>query len=236
MSKSPSNLEKRIHVLQHVWFEDEANIGMWAKKKNHTVTKTLLYQNETLPSLDDFDWLLILGGPMSANDEAAYPWLIQEKKLIKEAIAKEKIVLGICLGAQLIANVLGARVYKNCYKEIGWHEVSLSKGAEKSHTFSHFPKTFTAFHWHGETFDLPPNCTRTAESKACLNQAFEYYRHVVGLQFHLESSEESILRLIQNCPGDLTNEKFVQRADQILPETERLNHIQNLMTGFLDKF
>jgi GMP synthase-like glutamine amidotransferase len=226
----------RIHVLQHVSFEDEAGIGVWAKAQDHSITKTLLYRNEKLPPTDNFDRLLIMGGPMSVHDEREYPWLVGEKKLIREAIEKGKTVLGVCLGAQLIAHVLAARVYKNPHKEIGWHGVSLAKEAGRSPVFNRFPKKFTAFHWHGETFDLPLGCARIAESEACLNQAFEYDGRVVGLQFHLESSEESIRRLIQNCPEDLADGKYVQRADEILAGADEfLEPMRGLMTQVLDK-
>lgn len=224
----------RIHVLQHVWFEDEGVIGVWANQNCHAMTKTLLYQNEKPLPVNDFDALVIMGGPMSVNDVGVYPWLAEEKKLIKEAVTSGKIVLGVCLGAQLIATALGARVYKNPYKEIGWHEVTLTKESERSQLFSHLPKRFVAFHWHGETFDLPSGCAKMTESEACSNQAFEYEGRVVGLQFHLESSEESICRLIQNCPEDLSGGKYVQHADEILPNEQRLNRIQSMLAQFLD--
>lgn len=225
----------RIHVLQHVEFEDEANIAAWCRENRHAVTRTALYRDEKLPSADSFDWLIAMGGPMSVNDEREFSWLVREKTLIGEAIDQGKAVLGVCLGAQLIANVLGARVYKNPYKEIGWHEVFLTEGFGSSSVFGALPIKFTAFHWHGETFDLPPGCTRMARSEACSNQAFEYKDRVIGLQFHLESSEESIRRLIQNCPEDLVEGKYAQSAGQILPGTKNLSCMQDLLFRALDR-
>jgi len=225
----------RIHILQHVWFEDEACIGDWSKQNGHTLTKTPLHLSEKLPPTDRFDFLVVLGGPMSVNDEGEYPWLPEEKDFIRQAIKQGKAVLGICLGAQLIANVLGARVFKNPHKEIGWHKVLLTEDADKSSVFSIFPKEFVAFHWHGETFDLPEGCTRIARSEACANQAFEYQERVIGLQFHLESSAHSIGQLIQNCSQDLVDGKYVQSADQILSGGERINFIQTLMGRFLSR-
>jgi len=119
----------RLHYLQHVWFEDLANTGIWARNRGHSISGTLLPHTEDFPPIGDFDRLIILGGPMSTSEEEKYPWLVREKKFIAEAIANDKIVLGTCLGAQLIADALGAKLYKNRYKEIGWSPVSLTREA-----------------------------------------------------------------------------------------------------------
>src|SRR5438270_2826 len=111
----------RIVVFQHVSFEGPANILEWAKAKKAQIQTIKVHQEDTIwPKMEDFDFLIVMGGPMSANDEAKFPWLIKEKKFIAEAIAQNKKLLGICLGAQLVANVLGAKVYKNPYREVGW--------------------------------------------------------------------------------------------------------------------
>lgn len=225
----------RIHSLQHVDFEGLAHVETWAKSRGHRITKTLLFQEAILPKAGDYDWLVILGGPMSVSDERKFPWLIQEKKFIEEAMAKGKIVLGICLGAQLIANVLGARVYKNHSKEIGWFPVTLTKPARQSEIFSVLPQEFSAFHWHGETFDLPSGSIWTARTDACAHQAFEYERRVFGLQFHLESSEQSIRRLIDRCPEDLADGRYVQKPEEILSRLGEVQVIQGLLHQMLDR-
>lgn len=101
----------RIHYLQHVPFEDLANIEVWAGEKGHEVSVTRLYMDETLPALDRFDWLIVMGGPMNIYEEVEYPWLIKEKEFIRNAINAGKFVMGICLGAQLIADVLGEKLF-----------------------------------------------------------------------------------------------------------------------------
>jgi len=225
----------RIHSLQHVAFEDLANIELWAKEKGHETSRTLLFQAEPLPSLAQVDWLIILGGPMNIYEDDKYPWLVQEKQFIAEAIAQQKIVLGICLGAQLIADALGAKVSKNQHKEIGWFPVSLTPEFSSSYVFKGWPRRFMAFHWHGDTFGVPPGALRVAESEGCANQAFEYKDRVVGLQFHLESSYSSIQRLIQNCRDEITEGPYIQRPEEMLGQQENLSEIHQQMKLLLDR-
>ena len=102
----------RLHYLQHVPFEGLGNIETWAKNKGFHITRTRFFDNEPLPSTDDFEWLVVMGGPMNIYEETGYPWLVKEKKFIEECLKRDKFVLGICLGGQLIADVLGGRVVK----------------------------------------------------------------------------------------------------------------------------
>jgi GMP synthase-like glutamine amidotransferase len=223
----------RIHYLQHVPFEDLANIEAWAKKKGHEVSGTMLFLAEPLPGREEFDWLVIMGGPMNIYEDDLYPWLAREKEFIRQAIADDKIVLGICLGAQLMADALGGKVVRNGHKEIGWFPVKLTSGAKSSKIFGVLPEEFVAFHWHGDTFDIPPGAKRAAESQACQNQAFELGR-AVGLQFHLESSMDSIDHLILNCSDELKDGKYVQRPKELLSHLDRFPEIRVLMEVFLN--
>lgn len=223
----------RIHYLQHVPFEDLANIERWADERGHEVSRTLLFAGEGLPDLDNFDWLIVMGGPMNIYEQDKYPWLVPEKAFIHRAISGDKIALGICLGAQLMADVLGGRVRRNEYREIGWHKVRLTPEAKASKIFGVLPQEFTAFHWHGDTFAIPPGAVHTAESEACRNQAFETGR-AIGLQFHLESSMDSIDHLISNCGDELTDGVYVQRPKELLSHIDRFSEINGLMDIFLD--
>ncbi len=223
----------RIHYLQHVPFEDLANIERWANDKGHGITRTSLFANEVLPGLDKFDWLIVMGGPMNIYEHDKYPWLVREKEFIRKAIAGDKIVLGICLGAQLMADVLGGKVRRNEYREIGWHKVRLTPEARASRIFGVMPKEFMAFHWHGDTFSIPSGAVHTAESEACNNQAFEMGK-AIGLQFHLESSMDSIDHLISNCSDELTDGLYVQKPKELLAHLDRFSEINGLMDIFLD--
>jgi len=225
----------KLHTLQHVHFEGLANLEKWAAKAEFSISFTRLYADAALPRVADIDWLVVMGGPMNIYEEDRYPWLAEEKRFIAEAIAENKIVLGICLGAQLISDVLGGKVYRNGEKEIGWFPVSLTPEAAESVVFSALPPRFTAFHWHGDTFHLAPGATRTAQSDACAVQAFEANGgRVVGLQFHLESSAESIRLLIDNCGDELAPEPYIQREHEILSQEHYLGEINTTMTTLLD--
>jgi len=223
-----------IHYLQHVTFEDLAAIKTWVKSKKIQLSRTRLFAGESFPELNDIDGLVIVGGPMGVYDEDKYPWLSDEKKYIETAIKKGKKVLGICLGAQLIASVLGAKVYKNQHKEIGWFEVTLTKAGQKLKTFKSFPINFTAFHWHGDTFEIPSGAEHIAFSAACINQAFDFNQgQVLGLQFHLESTPKSISGLLQNCRAELVKARYIQPSEEILQNVNNLGINNQLLNNLL---
>jgi GMP synthase (glutamine-hydrolysing) len=176
-----------------------------------------------------------MGGPMNIYEEKEYPWLAAEKRFIAKAIESNKIVLGICLGAQLLADVLGGRVTRNSHKEIGWFPVTLRPDGLTSVPFRAFPKEFQALHWHGDTFSLPPEALMLAESEACPAQAFSANGgRVLALQFHLESSVESVRALIQNCSDELVDGQYIQGAEAILGKKENFTSIHSAMTQLLD--
>ncbi|MBN1235622.1 MAG: type 1 glutamine amidotransferase [Methanotrichaceae archaeon] len=223
----------KIHYLQHVPFEGPANIEAWAKSRGHDLSGTRLFSDEKLPELANFDWLIVMGGPMNIYEHDKYPWLVREKEFIGQAIARSKIVLGICLGAQLMADVLSGIVQRNEYREIGWFPVELTEEAKASPLFAALPERFTALHWHGDTFEIPAGAMRAAESQACPNQAFVLGK-AVGLQFHLESSQSSIASLLQNCADELTEGPYVQKPDELLAQPDQYSQIRGLMERFLD--
>jgi GMP synthase-like glutamine amidotransferase len=203
----------KVHVLQHVSFEGLGGIGGWLAIQKAEVGSTRFFENARLPSLRGLDLIIVMGGPMSVNDEAELPWLRAEKQFIREAVQTGLPVLGVCLGAQLIASALGAPVYRNPHKEIGWFPVA--KEPVDGDWFL-FPARITVFHWHGETFDLPPGAVRLARSAACANQAFQIGRRVLGLQFHLETTPESAHTLVENCRDELRPGPFVQTEAALL--------------------
>jgi GMP synthase-like glutamine amidotransferase len=228
--------EMRLHYLQHVPFENPGTILTWAGENGHIVTSTQLYQNDPFPWQQDFDWLVVIGGPMGIYDEEKYPWLAAEKVFIREAIAADKVIIGLCLGAQLIADVIGGRVTPNPYKEIGWFPIRLTEEARALPLFSFFPEQPVVFQWHGDTFSvLPEEAQCIAESDACKQQAFIYKKRVFGFQYHLENTQEIIAGLIENCPGEIVPGLYVQTAEEMLGHSEHIKQGNEWMNLFLTR-
>ena len=225
----------RLHYLQHVPFEDLANIAGWAQQRNFSLSRTRLDLDEPLPDPDSFDWLVIMGGPMNILDDHLHPWLAPEREFISRSIHSGKVVLGVCLGAQFIAHGLGGTVFRNPHREIGWFPVTLTEEAIRLPLFQGLEPRFEAFHWHGDTFSLPPGALRAAGSEACANQAFVYDQgRVVALQFHLESTPASVEALIAHCSGELTVGPYVQQPEEMLARPERFDRIRRIMERMLD--
>jgi GMP synthase-like glutamine amidotransferase len=190
----------------------------------------------TFPEVDDVDFLLIMGGPMSVYDEDEYPWLREEKDFIRAVIQAGKKVLGICLGSQLIAEVLGAKVYPNAVKEIGWFPVTKTESGKTSALIADFPVTSEVFHWHGDTYDLPAGCAHLFISNECCHQAFEYQGRVVGLQFHLETVPELLEAMIENGLHEMNvGGKCVQTVTEIKQNYLLCLKTNRLMNSLLDK-
>jgi GMP synthase-like glutamine amidotransferase len=226
----------RIHYFQHVPFEGLGNIENWIKSKKYELSATRFYAADPLPELGEIDWLIIMGGPMGVYDDKKYPWLTAEKSFIEAAIRAGKKVLAICLGAQLVASVLGAKVYPHIHKEIGWFPLSLTAEGVEAEVLKGFPAELSAFHWHGGTFSLPVGAAHLAETTACRNQAFAYGNKVIGLQFHLDVTRESVEQLIENCEAELVRAPYIQMPEQMLRTVDKFEEIQKYMHKLLDNF
>jgi len=225
----------RIHCFQHVSFENLGNISGWVNEKNHTLSYTHFFEKEPVfPELDTIDALIILGGYMNVDEEDKYPWLRSEKEYVRKAIEAKKKVLGICLGSQLIASVLGSKVYANTQKEIGFYPIEIEP---QNALFSHFQRPSVVFHWHGDTFDLPQNTKPIASSKACQNQAYMLENHVLGLQFHLEMNQTIIEQMLMHDGVELQEKgDFIQTKETIRNQYGCLEQNQKDMFTLLDKF
>lgn len=225
----------RVHCFQHVAFEDLGCIKEWCAIHGHPVTYTRFYKNESLPEAEDFDWLIVMGGPMGVYDEALYSWLPPEKKSIRAAIDHNKTVIGICLGAQLVAEVLGARVFSNPEKEIGWFDVVLTEQGKNLPVMKGMHRVSTVFHWHGDTFDLPQQAIPVFYSEACKNQSFLYKDNVLGLQFHVEITENGIRSMIRHGRHELKHAKYIQSEQEILSGIKNVGFNNKTMFQLLDR-
>ncbi len=225
----------RIHWLQHADFEDLGCIGPWLAAHGHAVSGTRLYAGERPPPAANFDALVVMGGPMNIYEHEKYPWLVPEKALIRAALDTGKRVLGICLGAQLLADVLGAPVTRNPESEIGWFPVDLSAAGRACALLADLPERFTAFHWHGDTFALPAGATPLAFSAACPQQAFAVDGgRVLGLQFHLEVTQANAQIWFEHERPEPA--PYVQTPEHILAQTTCFDDNNRFMRSILARF
>jgi GMP synthase-like glutamine amidotransferase len=219
----------RIHLLQHVPFEGAGSIAAWAARHNYPLSHTTFFEaGFTLPAMDAFDALVVMGGPMGVYDEAKFPWLAAEKAFIRAAIDAGKRVLGVCLGAQLAADALGAKVTANAQKEIGWFPIH--KTGVPNQLLWDMGESQVVMHWHGDTFTLPSGALHLLKSQACENQAFLWRDQVLGLQFHLELSGEDIENLLEACGREVkVPAGFVQDRAAIREGVEPYAEAANLL-------
>ena len=225
-----------VHAFMHVPFEGLGCIEQWINRNNHSLGYTHFYENYRLPDVNTIDWLIVMGGPMGVYDEAQYPWLVEEKAFIRKAIEQGKTVIGICLGSQLIAEVLGAKVYPNHQKEIGWFNVKLSKTALELPLFKDFEEKFPVFHWHGDTYDIPIGSKHLMSSDNCRNQAFLFGENVLGLQFHFEVTGHTLKSMVEYGKDELVENNTIQSAAEILGKTKHTEENNRKMFQILDYF
>jgi GMP synthase-like glutamine amidotransferase len=224
-----------IHTFMHVPFEGLGCIENWITVNNHSASYTKFYEPADLPKLADIDWLIIMGGPMSVHDEVEFPWLINEKRFIREAIEMGKAVIGICLGSQLIAEVLGSEIFPNKQKEIGWFDIQVTETGKSTAICEKFDTKFKAFHWHGETYNLPSGARHLFRSQACENQGFLYKEKVLGIQFHFEVTDKSLKAMLEGGESELIENETVQSAEKILNNSGFIENSNKMMFQILDK-
>jgi len=203
----------------HVSFEGPGCIDEWIVKNNHQVTFTQVYETTDFPPIENIDWLIMMGGPMSVYEESEYKWLVNEKAYVREAIGADKIVIGICLGSQMIASAMGAKVYPNIKKEIGWFDLKLTEYGNNIPLLKGFDYSFPVFHWHGDTFDLPVGSKRLFYSDVTPNQAYIINDRIIGFQFHFEATISSINDMVEHGTDELIVSETIQSAENILKST-----------------
>jgi GMP synthase-like glutamine amidotransferase len=226
----------RIQLIEHDPEDfSRTNISFWAAAKGHQVNQVYICNNDILPPLDSFDWLMVMGGSQNAWDEQSNSWLRQEKAFVAQAVAQNKLFLGICFGAQLLAEALGGKIFPNEHKEIGWHEVRLNEAGRKSFLFQNVPPSVVTFHWHSDHFSLPGNCTRLACSPPTENQAFVCReRPAVGLQFHPEYTRDMIRYYAAQHSQDWVPDRYVSSGNEVLARTEEMPDTYWLMESLLN--
>ena len=224
----------RLHFVRHVSHEGLGLLEPWARRAGMRIDETRPFAGQPFPDLDDVDWLIVLGGPMGACDQDEFPWLADELDFMRRYVDAGTPVLGICLGAQLLARVLGAPVRRHLHPEIGWHRIAPTAVGKDSVLEPFFGPDAEVMQWHYDTFDLPAGAVSLATSVACENQAFEWGENVLGLQFHPEMTRQEV-RDISVINGDWPAGEFVQETEEML-EPDRFERLATLTDAFLDRY
>lgn len=224
-----------VHYLIHSPGEGLGAMEAWFVARGHRLSRTRLYAGERLPDVRRLDWLVIMGGPMGVYEEQAHPWLREEKGFIRRALERDLPVLGVCLGAQLLAEALGGTVSPHRHREIGWFPVTLTEQGAAHPLFAGLPRRFTPLHWHGDSFSIPPGAVHLARSEACENQAFAYGDKVLGLQFHIEALPSLVEFFWEADQEDLEPGPYVQSGGEILGDPTRCSAVHPLMTTLLER-
>jgi GMP synthase-like glutamine amidotransferase len=226
----------RLHFLEHEPIDiRQNNITTWAEKKGYSINRTDVSKGDQLPTQKGYDWLIVLGGFQHAWEEQQHRWLADEKHFISEALSANKVILGICFGAQLLAEALGGRVFPNQKEEIGWYSVRLTPDGQQSFLFENVPETFLTFHWHSDHFSLPPGCTALAYSEPTPYQAYTHKDHrIAGLQFHPEYTIEMVRFFAKEYGDDWKKNRCVAGKQAVLSKSEQIPQTYWLMELILD--
>ena len=218
-------------ILTHHPEEGPGSLEDILKERGWEMVEVGLWNGNSLPDPTPVHLLILMGGPMSVNDEDLYPFLAQEKHFVRQWINKGNPTVGICLGAQLIAHCLSGRVYKGPKEEIGWYELSLTEKGRRDPFLHSFPVLFPVFQWHGETFDLPDDAILLATSHDYPNQAFCYKESIYAFQFHLEMTEHMIQSWLEDNNLNDAKKRHILAALRI-----RLPAIHQLCRNFMQPF
>jgi GMP synthase-like glutamine amidotransferase len=229
-----TNSPIRLYLIQHVPFEGAGYIQQWLDNQGLAYTWIRLSEDPVFPPIDTVGGLVILGGPMSVTDTEVYPWIGQEVKFIQEVIEQNLPVLGVCLGAQFIAKAMGARVYKNHSKEIGWFPIRWLE-TDFLELGTTVPNEMIVFHWHSETFELPTSAVWLATNDACRHQAFRVGAKIIGLQFHLEIDQCGMNGLIEHCANDLDDSGGCQSVREIRSGFVKNSYSYTLLENILQQ-
>ena len=229
---------RKLLVFQHAPSEPLGVLDPMLRRAGFRIRYVNFFREPAAqPDVERYNGLIVLGGPMHADQTAAHPHLVTEIRAIREALRLQIPVLGICLGAQLLAAALGASVRPNPVREIGWYRLQCTDAAGADPLFCHLPGAAHVFQWHAYTFDLPQGAVHLASTPTCRNQAFRFGELAYGLQFHLEANEAQIQRWLR-IPAYRAE---VENESQLLQDTQHyighaLRISQRVFAGFIEHF
>jgi len=222
----------KIWVLQHAPSEPLGTIGAAISAAGISAHTIQTFKGQTVPiEIGDADGLIVMGGPMGVYDYPRYRFLRDEMRLIESALRAGKPILGVCLGCQLLAATLGAKVMPGAQKEIGWYEVTLApEAAATDHLWRDVAPAFTAYHWHGDVFELPQGACALASSALTKYQAFRYWHNAYGLLFHMEVTAQIVVGMVSAFADELqaarrTPEEILSGGDTFLPPLQDIGQL-----------
>jgi GMP synthase (glutamine-hydrolysing) len=211
--RQTQNRKTTVYVMQHIHCETPGIISECLKTAGISARSIRTFDGGEIPqSMNEAEGLIVMGGPMSVYDHKQFPFLLEEQRLIEAALKDDKPVLGVCLGSQLLAATLGSEVKSGARKEIGWHSVELFESAGSDRLWNGLPPRFTAFHWHGDVFDLPNGSIALAASDLTPCQGFRYGTNAYGFLFHMEVTENIIQNMVEEFSGELEEESITVRS------------------------
>lgn len=224
-----------IHFIQCDPIVLPANAGEWAYERNHHIKITRIYDGETLPNSNEFDLAIILGGRMGAYEEDQHPWLKDMKEWARTVIEADKYVLGICLGAQIIADALGGSVRPHDYPEVGWYPITFDHKANDHPLLTGLQPPSHFYEFHFDTFEIPPGAQLLANSSRCERQMFAVGSRVLGLQFHPEFNTKSIQDALKNTTGSTATKYYAQAPVEMVDE-QKIDASKTWLFQLLDRF
>lgn len=247
----------KILFIQHDPLDGPGALLDWASERRHSVATCLISEvsskGQPLPALHSFDLLISLGGPMGAYEEEQHPWLIAEKAYLRKSVAAHKKILGLCLGAQLLADALGGKAFRHSLKEFGWQRIEPTEQGKEWFPLhegecsflaseTHKKTFFKAFQWHGDTYSLPPGAVQIARNSACEQQAFlirsevDHKPQVIGLQFHLEWTEQMMRDALADPDVAPPASPTVQTPEEIMSDLTLFTSSRERFFALMDRF
>jgi GMP synthase (glutamine-hydrolysing) len=206
----------KIHFVIHADFEMPGIILYWARENGFEMTYTKTFKGEKLPQTEAFDWLILMGGPQSPLELDLYPYLADEIKLVERAVAADKVVLGFCLGAQVIGEAHGGKTERSPNKEVGIYPITLTEKGKKDPLLNGLEPTFQVMHWHNDMPGLGTDSAILAYSEGCPRQIVKYAPKIYGFQCHPEPTQNDIAGMVEHCESDLHPGRYVQTKEQLL--------------------
>lgn len=226
----------RLLFLQHDPLDGPGALLEWACTRGHSIATCLICEDQPIPPLESFDLLVSLGGPMGAYEEESHPWITLEKQYLRDAFAAGKKLVGLCLGCQLLADALGGKAYRHTLKEFGWQPIMLTEEGKRLFAPENGELSFLAFQWHGDTYSPPPEAVLLARNEACEQQAFVMNNQVLGLQFHLEWTEQMMREALAEPGVAPPPSPFVQSPEEILKDLSLFKSGKKRFFALMDRF